>query len=67
MKPITTPGKASGRVSMATRAALPGNLLRWRNTPARPLTINVTTVVAAASASVASSEAKWFLSVMMVA
>ena len=54
MKPMTTPGKASGKVSIDTSSALPGNLWRCRNTPEMPLIASVAAVVAAATASVDS-------------
>ena len=34
MKPTTTPGNASGKVSIATSTARPGNAWRCRNSPA---------------------------------
>jgi hypothetical protein len=53
MNPMTTPGKASGKVSIAVNRARPRNRLRLRNTPATPETIRVATVVAPASSTVA--------------
>ena len=52
MKPTTTPGNASGKVSIAIRTARPGKRCRCRNIPAIVATISVTMVVAAASSTV---------------
>ena len=58
MKPTTTPGKASGKVSIAIRTLRPGKRCRCRNMPAMVATISVTTVVAAASSTVLISVAR---------
>ena len=52
MKPITTPGNASGKVSSAVSTSRPAKRLRVRNTPAMPEITSVTAVVAAASTTV---------------
>ncbi len=52
MKPITTPGNASGSVSSAVNTSRPGKRLRVRNTPLMPEMTSVATVVAPASSTV---------------
>ena len=52
MKPTTTPGKASGKVSIAVRKVRPGKRLRERNRPAMPEITSVATVTAPESTSV---------------
>ncbi|MNR18782.1 hypothetical protein D3C85_1355290 [compost metagenome] len=52
MKPITTPGKASGKVRMATSTGLPGTAWRCRKVPAMPAITSVASVTAAESATV---------------
>jgi hypothetical protein len=58
MNPTTTPGNASGNVSMATSSAWPGNRLRCRNSPAIVAMRSVAAVVAAASTTVLISVAR---------
>ena len=52
MKPTTTPGNASGKVSIAISTARPGKRWRCRNMPAIVAMTSVATVVAAASSTV---------------
>src|SRR6516225_2327214 len=52
MKPTTTPGKASGKVSIAVSTARPGKRWRCRNKPAMAAITIVAAVVAAASSTV---------------
>ncbi len=54
MNPITTPGKASGKVSMATSTGLPGTGWRCRKVPATPAIASVTSVTDADSSTVDS-------------
>src|SRR6516162_1987817 len=49
INPTTTPGKASGKVSIATSKAWPGNRRRCRNNPLMVAITKVAIVVAAAS------------------
>ena len=49
MNPTTTPGNASGKVSMDTSRLLPGKSLRVRNTPVTPEMASVTRVTPAES------------------
>ena len=58
MKPTTTPGNASGNVSIATSSEWPGNRFRCRNNPAIVAMMSVTAVVAAASTTVLISVAR---------
>ena len=58
MKPTTTPGKASGKVSIATSTARPGKRCRCRNIPAMVAITSVATVVAAANRTVLISVAR---------
>ena len=59
MKPTTTPGKASGKVSIAISRLRPRNVLRSRNTPAMVATASVSSVTPAASRSVESRLRKY--------
>ena len=49
INPTTTPGKASGKVSIATSKVWPGNRRRCRNNPLMVAITKVAIVVAAAS------------------
>lgn len=52
MKPTTTPGNASGKVSMAVISRLPGTAWRTRNSPATLDSTSVASVTAADSTTV---------------
>jgi hypothetical protein len=52
MKPMTTPGKASGKVRTAISVSRPGKRLRTRNSPLVTEIARVTAVASAASATV---------------
>jgi hypothetical protein len=55
MKPITTPGNASGNVRIATRRLRPVNCARARKTPLMTQITSVTAVTPAAKAAVRNS------------
>ncbi len=59
MKPITTPGKASGKVSIATSTARPGKRLRARKSAAAVPRTSVAAVTDADRRSVAIITSRW--------
>ena len=54
MKPTTTPGNASGKVSSAVSSERPGKRCRASSKPTSVASVSVIAVVAAASAKVAT-------------
>jgi protein involved in polysaccharide export with SLBB domain len=57
-KPITTPGKASGKVSIDKIISLPGKIFRTRNSPAVVETIRAENVTVIESSKVANKLSK---------
>src|SRR5450830_519818 len=56
MKPTTTPGNASGNVSIASSSGLPGKRLRCKNKPTKDEIASVATVTTPNRRSIGSSQ-----------